>query len=616
MRIRFKLTAAFLAIASLVAAAGYLAQRTGREVEEQMDRLSNRAVRQMVAATHVSLTLYADHLAAHRQVAIRDRQPLDEPARPGGQEPPAGDAGQTEEALERLPPHGVFPMDWAGEHGIADLTDLAGSAELSSIAPLQRMLAEHQHRLHEFCDLLEEDVDRAERFLVRRVCPHFEDELLPELAAIREQAEQEFTISIRRSERALAAADARRGMLLVAAAAAAVSIGLFMSRSIGKPLSMLQRAAQDVGRGRLDTRVAVTSRDEIGALAVALNQMASDLQQQTVSKDYLDNIIRSMRDMLIVADADSRVHRVNPAACTELGYAAADLMERPLRDLFVSEGLFDEVAPSAELAGGMEVVMQTRSGERIPVHCSAAPMRDDAGRLTGSVWVAANISRQKDTEQRLRDSLREKELLLKEVHHRVKNNLQVISSLLNLQAEEFRDPELVRVFRESQARVRSMALIHEQLYRSEDLARIDFAAYVEQLTDHLQRGLGGEAACVKISLDLRSVSLPLDLAIPCGMIVNELVSNSLTHAFPDHRCGEIRVAFSCDDVACRLSVADNGIGMQESLIAGKATSIGLKVVQALTRQIHGVLDYQGNEGSVFTIRFECREQRPSTPVPR
>jgi PAS domain S-box-containing protein len=602
MRIRFKLTAAFLAIASLVAAAGYLAQRTGHEVQQQIQRLSDRGLRRTAAATHISLALYADHLTAHRLIADRRRQA-------GATAPARMQASETVLSPPQphplpTPPGEEFPTDWTGEHGRADLSRLEGS-DLSSLTGLQKGLTEHQRRLSEFCRLLEEDADRAELFLLEEVCPHFSHTLLPELNAIRDQAEQESTSGIRRAERALASADTRRGLLMVAAAAAAVSVGLFMSRSIGKPLTVIRRAAQDVGRGRLETRVAVTSRDEIGDLAVALNQMASDLQQQTVSTDYLDNIIRSMRDIMIVTDADLRIQRVNPAALAELKYTAAELSGRPLGQLFVSEIAFDSVEPSMERADGVEVVMRTRSDDRIPVHCSLAPMRDPTGQVTGVVCVAANISQQKETERRLRDSLREKELLLKEVHHRVKNNLQVISSLLNLQADQFQDPELVRVFRESQARVRSMALIHQQLYRSDDLARIDFAAYIIELTEHLKRGLGSDAARVNVALDLHSILLPIDLAIPCGMIVNELISNCLTHAFPDQRAGEIRVSFRSECGRCQLSVADDGVGMPVSPLTGEVTSMGLKVVMALTRQIRGQLECELQRGSEFSVRFEC-----------
>jgi two-component sensor histidine kinase len=234
-------------------------------------------------------------------------------------------------------------------------------------------------------------------------------------------------------------------------------------------------------------------------------------------------------------------------------------------------------------------------------------MLDADERPSGVVVVASNIARQKESEQRLRESLREKEVLLKEVHHRVKNNLQVISSLLNLQASELHDPAMIRVLRDSQTRVRSMALIHEQLYRSDDLAHIDFADYTNELVDHLNRTLGSRSERIQLSLDIRPLRLSLDLAIPCGMIVNELVCNALEHAFPENLSGEIRVTFRRDDDTYRLTVADTGVGMRGSLSSKQATTMGLKVVQALTRQIHGQLEHECQGGSVFTVSFPYAE---------
>jgi len=223
--------------------------------------------------------------------------------------------------------------------------------------------------------------------------------------------------------------------------------------------------------------------------------------------------------------------------------------------------------------------------------------------LEGYVCVASNISRQKEAEDRLVASLREKELLLKEVHHRVKNNLQVISSLLNLQAREIRDPDTAELFRESQGRIRSMALIHEQLYRSNDLAGIDFAAYIQDLVRHLEQGLGNEAAPIRFHLNIEPLPMSLDMAIPCGMIVNELVSNARKHAFPNGEPGEIRVEFTRQSAGYCLTVADNGVGIQEEIATADSRSLGLKVVQALTRQIRGKLDIRHGEGATFVISF-------------
>jgi PAS domain S-box-containing protein len=308
--------------------------------------------------------------------------------------------------------------------------------------------------------------------------------------------------------------------------------------------------------------------------------------------------------MLLVADPELRIRHVNRAACAELQYEPADFDARPLRELFGPEEFTENASLPDLLAPGIECSMQDKSGAPIPVHCSAARMNDPEGNLAGYVCVASNISRQKEAETQLLTSLKEKELLLKEVHHRVKNNLQVISSLLSLQASELQDPDAVRLFQESQGRVRSMALIHEQLYRSSDLARIDFAAYVQDLVSHLRRGLGSDASQVRFRLDIQPFPLSLDLAIPCGMIVNELVSNAQKHAFPDGQPGEIRVAFDRDSDGYCLTVADNGVGIQNGLSEEEPSSLGLTVVQALIRQIRGQVGVRQDQGTIFTIRFK------------
>ena len=597
MRIGLKMTAAFLLVASLVAAAGYLAQRTGRELNDQMERLSHSALRQMAAVSEVTTALYADQLAAHQQLRVRRRDetpPEAAPVQPDG----SGGALASSSGQSSVPPRAR-----------AALVDLMRSASHPAMKPLQREFDAHQNLMERFTALVDRDLDAAERFLENSVGRHFRDELLPRLAAARRQAEGESTRAIRSAQRALAVADQRRGMLLAAAAALAVSIGLFMSRSIGKPLGELQQAAQEIGRGRLDTRATVRSRDEIGALADALNQMAAQLREKTVSKGFVDNIIHSMREMLIVTAPDLRIRLVNPAVCSELGYDDVELIDRPLDDLFAEDAdVADLAAPAG--ATGLEGLMCCRSGQRIPVRFSTARMHDEAGRLEGVVCVALNMSRQKEAELLLRASLREKELLLQEVHHRVKNNLQIISSLLSLQAQQIRDPRMVRLFEESQARVRSMALIHEQLYRSRDLAHVDFAAYIRELVDHLRQGFGSAAVRVEFQLDVQPLPLLLDVAIPCGMIINELVANALEHAFPDGRPGRIRIAFGRHASGYRIVVEDDGVGMRREPLDAEPASIGLKVVDALVRQIHGRLDQTYEEGTRFTICF----QNPEPPT--
>jgi PAS domain S-box-containing protein len=616
MRISLKLTAAFLAIASLVGAAGYLAQRTTEEVRMQIRQLKEIAAPRIAGASQATVALYAIQLAAHELVSAERHRTRAEVASgtPRRQALIEDHEALVEQGLERLRMAAASSTRGNVAGRTANVQEGMTPSQTSFVSLLQEKWLSHQRLLDDVRRTIQEDPDRAERWIEERLYRHFESELLPLLVAQRQQSERELTEAINGVERSLAAADTERGLLILGAAASAVLIGLFMSRSIGRPLATLQQAAQEVGRGRFETRVPVAGQDEIGVLSHALNQMAADLQEKTVSRSYLENILRSMREMLIVTDREARIRRLNPTACAELGREPDDLIGRPLRDIFAEESL-----PAAEdfpqsLAGSVESVIRSQAQGLIPVLCSVAEMRDDVGGLEGFVCVAWNISRQKDTEQCLRASLREKELLLKEVHHRVKNNLQVISSLLNLQAQELCDPHMIRLFQESQGRVRSLALIHEQLYRSQDLTQIDFAAYVQELVEHLAQGMGRIAARVSFRFELQQAPLPLDLAIPCGMMINELVCNALEHAFPEGRSGSIRIVFRGDAAGYELTVADDGVGLADGGLAAKPGRLGLKVVQALTRQIRGHLDVQPPPGSAFSIRFSP-SQPPDSPPP-
>jgi PAS domain S-box-containing protein len=615
MRISLRLTAAFLAIASLVGAAGYLAQRTTEEVRTQIRQLKENAAPRIAGASQTTAALYALQLAAHELVSVERRHGRGEAAAGISHRQASIEElrARVEQGLEKLRLAAASQTRGNVAGTTAAVPEERTPSE-TSFAPLfQASWLSHQQLLDDVRRTAPEDADLAHRWVEERLFPHFERELLPLLVDQRDQSERELTEAINGVERSLAAADVERGLLTLAAAASAVLIGLFMSRSIGRPLTLLQRAAQELGRGHFDTRIPVRSQDEIGILGHALNQMAADLQEKTVSRSYLENILRSMHEMLIVTDHQARICRLNPTACAELGLESEALVGRPLRERFVGESLPADGDFPQSLANGVESVMRSQTQGLIPVLCSIAAMRDDRGRLEGFVCVAWNISRQKDTEQRLRASLREKELLLKEVHHRVKNNLQVISSLLSLQAQELSDPRLVRLLQESQGRVHSLALIHEQLYRSQDLAQIDFAAYVRELVGHLAQGLGRMAAGVSFRFDLEPSLLPLDLAIPCGMIINELVSNALEHAFPQGRSGSVRIAFRGEAADYELTVADDGVGLSEGKLAAKPGSLGLKVVQALTRQLRGRLDVQSLPGAAFTIHFSAPLASASPP---
>jgi two-component sensor histidine kinase/DNA-binding response OmpR family regulator len=214
------------------------------------------------------------------------------------------------------------------------------------------------------------------------------------------------------------------------------------------------------------------------------------------------------------------------------------------------------------------------------------------------------IRERKRVEKQIEASLREKEVLLKEIHHRVKNNLQVISSLANLQSRFVADEQSLRILRESQHRIRSMALIHEKLYQSQDLAHINLADYIRNLASYLFRSYSAQVEGISLDIQADDVFLAIDTAVPCGLILNELISNSLKHAFPDGSQGNLSVELRAGtEHQVSLTVRDNGIGLAPDFDFGHASSLGLQLVNALVSQIGGTVEIDRDSGTAVKITF-------------
>jgi len=215
-----------------------------------------------------------------------------------------------------------------------------------------------------------------------------------------------------------------------------------------------------------------------------------------------------------------------------------------------------------------------------------------------------DITDRKKAEEQIRTSLREKEVMLREIHHRVKNNMQIILSLLRIQSRMVTDPETREMFKQSQNRIRSMALIHEALYKSDDLANIDFSDYISRMATHLLSFYREEIRHVKFKQEVQGIFLDINKAIPCGLIISELISNALKHAFSGRRDGEILIRMKRDKRGkYTLTVKDTGVGFPEKLNFREATTLGLQLVTDLTVQLHGQIELKKREGTEFTIRF-------------
>ena len=249
----------------------------------------------------------------------------------------------------------------------------------------------------------------------------------------------------------------------------------------------------------------------------------------------------------------------------------------------------------------IEEIIHVHNGEPRNYLSVLSPVQID-GRSIGFVGVNIDITERTRAEQQLKVSLQEKDALLREVHHRVKNNLQVISSLLQLQSLSVKDTEVKRALEDSRRRIHAMSLVHQKLYGSENLANIDFGEYLESVTRQLAQAYENEGVSIEIGVE--SITLEVGIAVPCGLIVNELVNNALKHAFSRDQHGTVRVELSrMEGGRVRLSVADNGRGFPEDLDYRTAGSMGLALVRALTGQISGTLLLDRSEGTRFSLEF-------------
>ncbi|NJN45251.1 MAG: PAS domain S-box protein [Candidatus Competibacteraceae bacterium] len=270
-----------------------------------------------------------------------------------------------------------------------------------------------------------------------------------------------------------------------------------------------------------------------------------------------------------------------------------------------------EVMESGTAKLNFEEPQTTPDGRQIWLRTSKVPLRHLSGNIIGVLGTYEDITEYKRAERLVLDSLREKEVLLKEIHHRVKNNLQIISSLLDLQSDYVEDHRMQAILRDSQNRVRSMAIIHEQLYQTDDLGKIDLARYVEELTGYLLTSYSADHHGVRLQIEMPPVWLSIDTVIPCGLIINELFTNSIKYAFPNNRNGLIRIALeeTGEDGRFILHIADDGVGLPEDLDVKQTASLGLMIVNSLVQQLRGTLDVDRTGGTTYKIGFSEAAQR-------
>lgn len=363
--------------------------------------------------------------------------------------------------------------------------------------------------------------------------------------------------------------------------------------------------------------VTVTAiRDVQGNLLYGIGMVhdltASKLAEQALSQaeQRFQDLYENLRDGMAAVDEGGRIVQCNPQFLRMLGYTFEELTGLTYEDITPSQWhamesrILEEQVRVKGYSDLYEKEYIHNNGTVFPIEIQTYLATDGSGRLTGYWAFVRDITQRKEAEQFIKASLREKEILLREIHHRVKNNLAVVNSLLRLQSRDAKDPFHREMFEEAQARIRSLALAHERLCQSENLAYVNMNEYLRSLLDHLvfsERPVGSKIA---VNQHVENVQLELDSAVPLGFLVNELVSNAAKHAFSNRECGSIDIAFrQIRGEGFELVIKDDGVGLPESVDFDRPRSLGMKLAQLFTKQLHGEIELIRDGGTEFRIRF-------------
>jgi PAS domain S-box-containing protein len=330
----------------------------------------------------------------------------------------------------------------------------------------------------------------------------------------------------------------------------------------------------------------------------------------------LAQLVESSDDAIIGLTPNGTVTTWNFGAQEVFGYSASDMIGRPCSNLVTPAEREHQDQVLVAVRGGNHIAHHyvacvRKNGEVFPASVTTSAVLDGDRDVIGISKVFRDITSQQEVEAQLRASLHEKEVLLREIHHRVKNNLQVIASLLRLETSTSETAHQALV--DSQNRIHSMAMIHQLLYQSKDFAHVDFKQYLLQLADRLGQAYGSSD---RISITVRCTlgdQLTVDQAIPCALILNEVVTNALTHAFPDERAGTIDIDVECDSGMVTMVIRDDGIGIPVE--PERTNGMGFRIVRTLATQLGGTLSVERDNGTVITVAFPLERSTPRKSRP-
>ncbi len=329
------------------------------------------------------------------------------------------------------------------------------------------------------------------------------------------------------------------------------------------------------------------------------------LTEKNLELEKLSLVASRTDNAVLISGSTGEIEWVNDGFVRLTGMAKELAIGKMLSEINVYTNIETEIRQSVETRHSriFESNVTTHNLKNIWISSTLTPIYGEDNSLKKLVVVDTDITTGKNMQKQIEASLKEKDVLLKEIHHRVKNNLQIIISLLNLQSGYIKDEHTLKAVKDGQNRVRSMALVHEKFYQSEELSEINFGEYVEKLCQYLYQSYGDKTDRVKVEIKGDSLGLDMDTAMPCGLLINEIVSNSYKYAFPGDSRGTITIQITRDGKKATLLIGDDGVGLPDGFEVESSESLGMQLIQALTSQLDGELKVSRLKGTTFEVTF-------------
>ncbi|MEX0722132.1 MAG: histidine kinase dimerization/phosphoacceptor domain -containing protein [Balneolaceae bacterium] len=592
MRLGTKIIIGFVCISLLLVVIGLISDRFTNEVRHDQLKYVNEVTAVVIYTGEMEGSLYQSLIFLN---AIRETRKI-ESAYSTIQELPS---------INDLKNHFSDELD-KFEYAFTQLEAGVGGDELlpENVNQLYKSYQVYKSLSKEWLIVGEEDFEQANLMFIRSIESYFTNNIIPQISQLRS-----FVLAVQeeRNQRlndSLNTAATVNYFATFLSVFLAIILAVYIYRSIANPLVKLNATAKKIGQGNLDERIEINSKDEMGELAKAFNEMAASLQKKTVSKAYVDNIIESIHEAIFVTDLDGKLQMINSATASLLGYKTEEMMHQPVEQFYDLENMKEVYDQHQENLQSFEFSLVRKNNEKIAVLFSEAGLIDTQGNLVGTVAVASDISQRKEQEEKMRESLREKEVMLAEIHHRVKNNLAVISGLLQLQSFSAGNAEVEKALTDSQLRIQSIALVHEMLYESESLAYVQYDKYVNDLLKAISSMYTSDKD-IKLVSEADPVSLSVNQAIPCSLMLNELIVNSLKHSFENEDKGEILVNLKQENEKVMMVISDSGSGFDITNFS-QSDSLGATLIKTLSTQLKGTFKFienKGDERSRFQVEF-------------